>query len=430
MKDTIPIEKIIIDQHYHSLVQRMSKEDDITFDESIKEEGIRDPVTLNQKMIMLDGHSRYEKAVKYFGLFTNEIKTIKEKIDNQEKAIKENEIENKKELLQNELKEFKTRIAFLIEHVKLFESVPYRIKHFDDPLLEEKYVIECNLQRRHLTNFQKVELGLLLLDIEKKLAKQRKLATLKQNRTETDEPINETKGKALDIIARKVGVSSSVMMRGKKIADEAPEHLKEKVRAGKTSINSVYNHITRAERNLPKVILPDGKWSVVHVDLPIEFDDKGVRGSATNNYDTIPLSELKVGVFNGKDVRDCFADNCVIFAWFQASTIFYAKDILESWGFKCITNQVWDKEIIGTGSWLANRHEHLVIAVKGHMPLPAERLESLVRYRRNTNDVHSKKPVVFYGEIEIMYPNWTYLDLFSRYKHNESWTCFGNEVKE
>ena len=40
------------------------------------------------------------------------------------------------------------------------------VKHFEDSLLEKKYVIECNLERRHLTTYQKIELGIALLDIE------------------------------------------------------------------------------------------------------------------------------------------------------------------------------------------------------------------------------------------------------------------------
>ena len=371
----ISLTEIKIKREYLNLVPRMKPDDEKAFDASVKENGIRERITLNQDKVLLDGHSRYYKAKKY-------------------------------------------NIEFL----------SYDTRHFGDSLLEKKYVIEANLERRHLTNYQKVELGIPLLEIEQKLAERRMKESRIQNKDlmlgSNDPSIG--KGKSTELIANKIGLSNATMMRGKVVHERATKEQKERLRSGRTSINSIYNQITRQERNLPKVSLPDGSWSVVMADLPIQFDDQGVRGSSSNNYDTIPIPDLKLGIFNGKDIRNLFNENCIIFAWFQASTIFYAKDILSSWGFECKTNQIWNKKRIGTGSWLANMHEHLVFAVKGKMPLPAERLESIQDVEPE-NRVHSSKPVYFYHMVEKLYPNRTYLDLFSRYKHNEKWTCFGNE---
>lgn len=374
MPNRIKLKDIKIKKEYHNLVPRMKKDDDLAFDQSIKDNGVREPLTLNQNLILLDGHSRYAKAKKY-----------------------------------------------------RCEFVPYKIKSFDDPLLEKKYVIECNLERRHLTNYQKVELGVTLLKVEQELAKRRKKQGLKQFKNKEQEP--EEKGKSVEIVAKKVGLSSTTMMRGKVVMEKAPEHLKERLRNGKVSINSIYNAITRKERNLPKANLPSGSWSVVMVDLPIKFNDEGIRGSSSNNYETMSLQDCKLGIINGKDVRDLFSNDCIIFAWFQASTIFYARDILESWGFDPITNMVWDKDTSRTGTWLDNRHEHLVIARRGTIPIPAERIQSIIKARPETR-IHSKKPIVFYQLIEKMYPLRKYLDLFSRYKYNENWTCFGDQFKE
>jgi N6-adenosine-specific RNA methylase IME4 len=371
----IKLDDIRINQEYLKLVPRMKRDDDLAFDESIKQNGVQDPLTLNHDMVLLDGHSRYKKAEKYN-----------------------------------------------------LQSVPCKFRSFDNKLLEKKYVVECNLARRHLTNYQKVELGMALLEIETELATKRKHSTLKQNKDPigSNDPIGE-KGKAVEIVAKKVGLSSTTMQRGKAVMDKATDEQKEKLREGKTSINTIYNEITRKDRNLPKVSLPVGKWSVVMCDLPIEFDNKGVRGSSSNNYDTIPLPELKLGIFDGRNVRELFDDACVIFAWFQASTIFSAKDVLSSWGFECKTNIVWNKSRIGNGFWLKNMHEHLVIGVKGTIPMPAERVESIHEVEPE-NRINSSKPSYFYSLVEKLYPGRKYLDLFSRYKHNDSWTCFGNEI--
>lgn len=374
LSNKIKLKDIKIKKEYLNLVPRMKKDDDNAFDQSIKDNGVREPLTLNQNLVLLDGHSRYTKAKKYG-----------------------------------------------------YESVLYKIKSFDDILLEKKYVIECNIERRHLTNYQKVELGITLLKVEEELARRRKKQGLKQYKKEHQEP--EEKGKSIEIVAKKVGLSSTTMMRGKVVMEKAPEHLKERLRNGKVSINSIYNVITRKERNLPKTELPNGSWSVVMIDLPIKFNDEGVRGSSSNNYETMTIQECKDGMINGKDIRNLFSPDCIIFAWFQASTIFYAKDIFESWGFEPVTNKIWDKDIARTGTWQDNRHEHLVMARKGNMPIPAERLQSIIKTRPETH-IHSKKPIIFYQMIEKMYPSRKYLDLFSRYKHNENWTCFGNQFQE
>ena len=49
----------------------------------------------------------------------------------------------------------------------------FEVRKFEDKLLEKKFVIEVNLRRRHLNNFQLVELAVPLLEIEKALAKKR-----------------------------------------------------------------------------------------------------------------------------------------------------------------------------------------------------------------------------------------------------------------
>ena len=57
---------------------------------------------------------------------------------------------------------------------------PYlKSKNLTDPLQEKEFVIEINLKRRHLNNFQIAELEYKLEEIYKERAKQRNLRTLK-----------------------------------------------------------------------------------------------------------------------------------------------------------------------------------------------------------------------------------------------------------
>jgi ParB-like chromosome segregation protein Spo0J len=124
----------------------------------------------------------------------------------------------------------------------------FEVRKFDDKLLEKKFVIEANLRRRHLNNFQLVELAVPLLEIEKALAKKRQSTGGKNGRNtqlglESDDVEPEFKAKATEVVAKKAGVSTRTFERGKRILESASEDDKQKLREGKTSIARVYREV-------------------------------------------------------------------------------------------------------------------------------------------------------------------------------------------
>ena len=351
----IETQAVKVNPEYKNLVPKLNKEDDLNLDESIKIHGIREPLTFNRKNVILDGHSRLEKAEKY--------------------------------------------------KIKL---IPKKVRHFDNPLEEEKYVIECNLQRRHLNSFQKVELGIPLIEIESQLAKQRQKANLKNNKSSlAPNEANDKKGKTVKKVSEKITVPPSTIERAKTIIEKGSDELKDKVRSGKTSINSAYQQVTKTTRNLPKVELPKGEFDVILCDVPIGFKDHGGRGAAENHYPTMTAQELsKLKIPSSKDA--------VIFFWMSPSIMYSIIEssevdryptyqyILDAWEFKTIKGEfIWDKEIIGLGSWNRNQHENCLIAFKGKMPCPAELFSSIIKEKRTK---HSKKPSTIHSMIEKMYP--------------------------
>jgi ParB-like chromosome segregation protein Spo0J len=135
----------------------------------------------------------------------------------------------------------------------------FEVKQFEDKLIEKKFVIEANLRRRHLNNFQLVELAVPLLEIEKSLAKKRQSVGGKNGREKQivdelapDDAESEFepffKGKTAEVVAKKAGVSTRTLERGKKILEKASEDDKQKLRDGKTSISHVYQEIVREEK--------------------------------------------------------------------------------------------------------------------------------------------------------------------------------------
>ncbi len=128
----------------------------------------------------------------------------------------------------------------------------FEVRHFDDKLLEKKFVIEANLRRRHLNNFQLVELAVPLLEIEKALAKKKRAKSIETQdedvrlglEPEDTAPIPKPK---VEEVAKRAGVSASTFERGKKILEEASEEEKQKLREGKVSISKVYHEIVAPE---------------------------------------------------------------------------------------------------------------------------------------------------------------------------------------
>jgi ParB-like chromosome segregation protein Spo0J len=194
-----------LNPEYDKLLPRMSEQEFAELKESIRTEGQHYPIIVNEDLEVLDGHHRY-RACMDLGI-----------------------------------------------------EPDFEVKKFDDKLLEKKFVIEANLRRRHLNNFQLVELAVPLLEIERTLAKKRQSEGGKKGRdkqlsdglaSDDGEPELEPlfKAKATEVVAKKAGVSTRTFERGKKIMEKASEDDKQKLREGKTSIAHVYQEIVREEK--------------------------------------------------------------------------------------------------------------------------------------------------------------------------------------
>ena len=152
------------------------------------------------------------------------------------------------------------------------------VQEFEDPLDELAFVIRINVLGRQLNDFQKAELGHELEKIEAERAKKRQIANLK-NGKEVPLASNEANGeggKTAEKVAKKIGVSTATYKRAKKIIQEAPEHLKQKVKSGKTSITYAYKSVMRTKdhkaENVPK--LPEAKNEAEKEAITIDVDGR------------------------------------------------------------------------------------------------------------------------------------------------------------
>jgi ParB-like chromosome segregation protein Spo0J len=162
-------------------------------------------------------------------------------------------------------------------------------KDFEDGLYEELFVIDINLQRRHLTPVKRVELYLRRKPLLTEIAKRVRQSNLKQNQSPKDKIL--PLGKVNTQIANDSGVSREQVRKIEAILEKGPEELKDRVRAGKTSVNYAFKMVTRAEdhKNTPK--LPQGQFDIILADPPWIYDIN-TRGSPDEHYNTMTNVEI------------------------------------------------------------------------------------------------------------------------------------------
>ncbi len=180
-----------VSEEYRDLVPRLSSEDFARLEDSIKREGVRDPIVINPEGIILDGYTRFEIATA--------------------QGLK-------------------------------FETVE---RSFADKFEEKEFVIKANLERRHLTSGQRSILGLKLEEIEAEKAKERQgtRTDIEQNNIRPDLP-RSSMGRARDKAAKVVGVSGSTLDKAKKIQKEGTPEQREKLVNGKSSVDKLYREVT------------------------------------------------------------------------------------------------------------------------------------------------------------------------------------------
>jgi N6-adenosine-specific RNA methylase IME4 len=120
------------------------------------------------------------------------------------------------------------------------------------------------------------------------------------------------------------------------------------------------------------------------------------------------------------------ADDCVLFLWATVPMLPEALQVMSAWGFTYKSHQIWNKDALGTGYWFRNKHELLLVGVKGQIPapLPGTQMASVIDAPLKD---HSRKPIIFRGMIEGLFPNLPKLELFAR-TPAPGWGQWGKEA--
>jgi ParB-like chromosome segregation protein Spo0J len=198
---------IKINPEYSKLVNPLSNAEYEILKNSIREDGLHYPIVINSKGEILDGHHRYK--------ICKELNII---------------------------------------------PIKYQIKYFDNPIEEKRFVIDINLKRKQLNDFQKAELAYKLEDLYKEQARLRQLSKLKNvqdklptsslgsNDHNDNDNLNtkeEVKGRTSEVVSKKNNLSPKTYQRARTIIENGSEEVKEKLRQGKTKISKEYEKIQR-----------------------------------------------------------------------------------------------------------------------------------------------------------------------------------------
>lgn len=236
------------------------------------------------------------------------------------------------------------------------------------------------------------------------------------------------------------GINKHLADEGRKLGALSDREFEKAITVARESVGRVIKDALRTddkkerraerERELGKKqsALPLRKYGVILADPEWRFEPwsrkTGMDRAADNHY---PTSVTEV--IAARPVALIAADNCVLFLWATTPMLPHALAVMEAWGFDYRSHYVWAKDKIGTGYWNRNKHELLLVGVRGNIPAPAPgtQWDSLVHAAVGE---HSSKPKCFLEMIDEYFPTLPKIELNCRGKPWSGWDAWGNEALE
>jgi len=181
--------------------------------------------------------------------------------------------------------------------------------------------------------------------------------------------------------------------------------------------------------------LPDNKYQVIVADPEWRFEpwsrETGMDRAADNHYPTSQTEDIAArGTISlGLNALSVAADDCVLFLWATAPMIEHALEVMDAWGFEYKSQFVWIKDKIGTGYWNRNKHEILLVGVRGDIPAPAMGTQWPSAIEAPVGK-HSAKPEKFLEMIEEYFPSLRKIEMNRRGAARPGWDAWGNEFED
>jgi len=373
--------ELTINPVFQALIPPLSDEEYAQLEENLIENGIREAISIWGDTIV-DGHNRYEIATK---------------------------------------------------HNLQYATISYEFDSEDDVKL---WIFKNQIGRRNLPPFERVRLALHLKPVIAEKAKLQQIRKPSDSPQQNDTPEdfvqqNSAKQNPLntrDIIADMAGVSHDTVSKVEKILDAGTPETLEKIKRGDITVHKAYQDTRSQERKVESLDVKqssltifDSNFSLIYADPPWESkfltDESEEDANASYSMKFSDLKKLMIPV----------SDDAILLLWSSSSVLDKALQLMSAWGFKYQTNMIWDKQQIGLGQYVRGQHEMLLIGIRGSFTPPEEDVRVGSVYSEESSS-QKTKPKWFYEQIERMFPNETYLELFASNKYNDRWTVFGNIV--
>ena len=320
------------------------------------------------------------------------------------------------------------------EHSIAFQTVQ---RDFADRDAVKLWIMQNQLSRRNLNDFQRIEIVRKCEDAVKAQAEQRMLAGKSDPKEKL--PEGQKSGKqSRDTLGAMAGVSGKTYEHATAVLDNAPEEVIQAVRNGDISINKAYQHVKRAEKeakreevrqqNAEKVqtlsnpLEAQGLFQTIVIDPAWDWGDEGdvnQFGRAKPDYHTMPISEIEA-----LPISKIADKNCHLYIWVTNRSLPKTFHLMEIWGFRYITCLTWVKPSIGMGNYFRGSTEQVLFGVKGQQAL--KRHDVGTWFEAPRGERHSEKPDEFYKLVESC-SYAPYIDIFGR-KEREGWAVWGENA--
>jgi N6-adenosine-specific RNA methylase IME4/ParB-like chromosome segregation protein Spo0J len=203
------------------------------------------------------------------------------------------------------------------------------------------------------------------------------------------------------------------------------------------------------------LVLPAKRYGIILADWPRKpwaySDETGVDRSPANHY---PVQNFDWAIdMLAPMIRKLAAPDCMLAFWSTAASLVDDLEIMAEAGFVSLrprdgdgrllrdargllappaggayrSHLIWDKQVIGMGRWFRDRHELLLIGVRGNFPAPAPGTQSHSIFSERRVE-HSTKPDFVAAEIERLWPSIPKIEMFRRGAPRPGWSAWGNDA--
>jgi len=305
------------------------------------------------------------------------------------------------------------------------------------------YVLDLNLARRHLDESQRAMIAIELANlgegrpgktasIEAVFSQSQAAKLLNISRTGVQRAAIVRASAIPPIVdaVRQGYMPVSQAARVARLSEAEQQRVAAEMHNGKSLLTTVLAasrrervaDIERASTACPLSML-GRRFPVIYADPPWAFQTWSAGGqqkAAEMHYPALPAADIAA-----LPIADIAAPDSVLFMWAVPALFPEALSVVAAWGFAFKTFAVWVKPHMACGHWFRGKHEPLIVATRGDMPPPPQLCESV--FDGVTSGRHSEKPHSVRDWIVSAYPTAGRIELFAR-SESPGWTTWGHEA--